>query len=192
VTSSVDRKVFSVPPDASQSETASDRFRLRADEETLLRRLRELEPARNANISAPLTRAAQYADRIAIGVGSWRFVFLQTIFLCAWLALNVMGWIAGWDPYPFILLNLILSIQAAYTAPILMMSQNRQASIDRSHAISDYEVNLQAALEIKLLQQKIDELTTLEFPALRATLARIESGHDAEMDYSDCQNGSAI
>jgi uncharacterized membrane protein len=187
-----------VPPDASQSETAketaSDRFRLRADEEILLRRLRELEPARNASISAPLTRAAQYADRIAMGVGSWRFVFLQTLFLCAWLALNVLGWIAGWDPYPFILLNLVLSVQAAYTAPILMMSQNRQAWIDRCHAVSNYEVNLQAALEIKLLQEKIDELATREFPALRATLERIESGHDAKMDYSDSQsqNGSAI
>jgi uncharacterized membrane protein len=130
--------------------------RMSLEEEVLLARLRELDPARQAG--APLSRsvAERIADRLAAEVGSWRFLVLQSIFLAAWLILNVVGWISAWDPYPFILLNLLLSFQAAYTAPVIMMSQNSQAAIDRYHAVNEYEINLKAALEIKLLQQKLD------------------------------------
>ena len=72
------------------------------------------------------------------------------------MTINVVGYVKAWDPYPFILLNLVLSCQAAYTAPIIMMSQNRQSDIDRSAAQHDYNVNLKSEMEIELLHQKID------------------------------------
>jgi uncharacterized membrane protein len=96
---------------------------------------------------------------------------IQTIVFSAWIIANIVGWTAVWDPYPFILLNLVLSVQAAYTAPIIMMSQNRQADIDRRRAISDSEINLQAALEIKSLHEKVDTLM-LEVEQLRKEHAR--------------------
>ncbi len=75
-----------------------------------------------------------------------------------WIILNVIVWIKHWDPYPFILLNLMLSFQAAYTAPIIMMSQNRQSLVDRQSAEHDYQVNVKAELEIELLHDKIERL----------------------------------
>src|SRR5713101_7684290 len=78
-----------------------------------------------------LTLGQHVADVIAATVGSWRFIIIQSILLAAWLILNVVGWINHWDPYPFILLNLALSFQAAYSAPIIMMSQNRASARDR-------------------------------------------------------------
>jgi uncharacterized membrane protein len=83
---------------------------------------------------------------------------------------NVTAFIQRWDPYPFILLNLALSFQAAYTAPIIMMSQNRQAAIDRDAAQHDYEVNLKAELEIELLHQKLDLLRETERATVIATI----------------------
>ena len=76
----------------------------------------------------------------------------------------------GWDPYPFILFNLALSFQAAYAAPIIMMSQNRQQDIDRRHAENDFKVNVKAELEIELLHQKIDQLRETEVVALAAAV----------------------
>ena len=78
-----------------------------------------------------------------------------------------------WDPYHFLLLNSVLSFQAAYTAPIIMMSQNRQAVLDRHRALSDYEINLQAALEIKSLQEKFNAIRENEIPDLKQLLSRI-------------------
>ena len=76
-------------------------------------------------------------------MGSWPFIIVQSIILAIWISLNVIGYMNHWDPYPFILLNLALSFQAAYAAPIIMMSQNRQAAKDRLMAEQDYEINLQ-------------------------------------------------
>jgi uncharacterized membrane protein len=98
------------------------------------------------------------SDRIAAIVGSWRFILIQSALLITWLVLNVVGWVAHWDPYPFILLNLVLSFQAAFTAPVLMMAQNRQSAIDRQKAQLDYDVNLRAELDIEALHEKIDLL----------------------------------
>lgn len=98
------------------------------------------------------------ADKVADIVGSWRFIITQSVILCAWIVLNLVAWTQHWDPYPFILLNLVLSFQAAFTAPILMMSQNRQADIDRHKAQLDYDVNLKAELDIEGLHEKIDLL----------------------------------
>lgn len=96
-----------------------------------------------------LTAGQRAADWIADLVGSWRFIIIQTVLLTFWMMVNVLAWIEAWDPYPFILLNLFLSMQAAYTAPMLMMSQNRQAQLDRLRAEHDYQINLKAEDEIR-------------------------------------------
>ena len=88
------------------------------------------------------------ADRLASVIGSWRFIIIQSAMLALWAALNVVGWIGRWDPYPFILMNLVLSLQAAFAGPVIMMSQNRQAARDRLEAHVDYEVNTRAEEEI--------------------------------------------
>lgn len=95
-------------------------------------------------------------------MGSWRFIILQSGVLTLWIILNVVAAVSHWDPYPFILLNLALSFQAAYAAPIIMMSQNRQADIDREEAKHDFEVNLKAELEIELLHDKMNLLREFE------------------------------
>lgn len=95
------------------------------------------------------------ADAVAGGMGSWAFIILQTIFVAIWMLLNVVGFMYQWDPYPFILLNLVFSTQAAYAAPIIMMSQNRAADRDRAQAHIDYETNLRAKEEIEELQQSL-------------------------------------
>lgn len=106
----------------------------------------------------PRTYGEYLADRIAAIVGSWKFIIVQSLLLGLWLVLNIVGFVAHWDPYPFILLNLCLSFQAAFTAPILMMAQNRQAAIDRHKAQLDYDVNLRAELDIEALHEKMDLL----------------------------------
>ena len=98
------------------------------------------------------------ADTVASNMGSWRFIIIQSGILLIWIVLNVTAYVQQWDPYPFILLNLALSFQAAYAAPFIMMSQNRQQDIDRKAAETDYQINVKAELEIELLHQKIDKL----------------------------------
>lgn len=125
------------------------------DEFRLLQRLRDRHPAQHPP-APPRSYGDKMADRIAEIMGSWRFIIIQSLFLLAWIALNVVAFTQHWDPYPFILLNLMLSFQAAYAAPIIMMSQNRQSSIDRQEAKHDHEVNLKAELEIELLHDKMN------------------------------------
>ena len=110
--------------------------------------------------SAALTRSDRIADAVANGMGSWRFIILQSIFVIIWMVMNVVGFIAHWDVYPFILLNLIFSTQAAYAAPIIMMSQNRQSQRDRIQAQEDYQTNIDAKKEIEALQIQIKNLET--------------------------------
>src|SRR5205085_10372860 len=116
------------------------------------------------------TIGARVSDAVARTVGSWRFIIIQSIILAIWIALNVIGFIKHWDPYPFILLNLVLSFQAAYTAPIIMMSQNRQAAIDRDAQQHDYDINCKAELEIELLHQKVDLLREKQIAQLTETI----------------------
>lgn len=107
----------------------------------------------------PLTYGQRLADKIALFGGSWTFILSFLAFIIFWMFLNV--WLLlnkGFDPYPFILLNLILSCLAAIQAPIIMMSQNRQAQKDRQHAENDYQINLKAELEIKLMSEKLNHL----------------------------------
>ena len=95
------------------------------------------------------------ADKVANGMGSWAFIIWQSIIVVMWMILNVVGFIQHWDVYPFILLNLIFSTQAAYAAPIIMMSQNRQNQRDREQAQHDYQTNIDAKKEIEALQLQL-------------------------------------
>lgn len=105
------------------------------------------------------TFGEKLADKIAIFGGSWRFLIIFALFLVIWIAINslVLFW-KPVDPYPFILLNLLLSCLAAMQAPIIMMSQNRQEAKDRLRAKHDYQVNLKAELEIRQIHEKLDHL----------------------------------
>ena len=99
------------------------------------------------------------ADKVASFGGSWKFIIIFFCFLIAWMIIN-FWWLhnKGFDPYPFILLNLLLSCIAAIQAPVIMMSQNRQEAKDRNRAEHDYKVNLKAEVEIRLLHEKVDHM----------------------------------
>ena len=112
------------------------------------------------------------ADWVAKSMGSWRFIVLQTIFVITWMALNVIGIIYKWDPYPFILLNLLFSTQAAYAAPIIMMAQNRDVERDRIHAEQDYETNRKAEEEIEELQQRLGRIENEKLDKILALLEK--------------------
>lgn len=98
------------------------------------------------------------ADAVANGMGSWKFIILQTVLVVLWMFLNIIGYAYHWDVYPFILLNLLFSTQAAYAAPIIMMAQNRQNERDREHAEADYQTNIDAKLEIEALTLKLNSI----------------------------------
>lgn len=104
-----------------------------------------------------LTLGEQCADFITAFAGSWLFLFLFFFFLFLWMLLNIYA-LFSWDPYPFILLNLILSTLAAVQAPIILMSQNRSAQRDRLHAKYDYDVNRKAEREIQHVQKDLEEI----------------------------------
>ena len=91
-------------------------------------------------------------------MGSWTFIIVQTIMVVLWMGLNIIGFTYHWDVYPFILLNLLFSTQAAYAAPIIMMAQNRQNERDRIQAHDDYQTNIDAKLEIEALALKLNKL----------------------------------
>jgi uncharacterized membrane protein len=140
--------------------------KLHGAEEVLLNELRVLRRGlrgRRAPAAATdITLGQRIADAVAAGMGSWTFIIIQSILLIIWIVLNLVAYVEHWDPYPFILLNLALSFQAAYAAPFIMMSQNRQQDIDRKQAENDYQINIKAELEIELLHQKIDQLRETE------------------------------
>jgi uncharacterized membrane protein len=99
----------------------------------------------------------RFADVVASTIGSWRFIIIQTSILIFWIFANVTGFLGvRWDEQPFILLNLMLSFQAAYTGPVVMMSQNRQSEVDRRHAEEDFRINKLAEKEIELIQSQLD------------------------------------
>ena len=109
------------------------------------------------------TLGERLADRVAVFGGSWAFIGLFIGVLLAWCAINTLLLTrdAAFDPYPYIFLNLMLSMLAALQAPIIMMSQNRQAKKDRLNALNDYEVNLKAELDIMALHDKLDDLRVM-------------------------------
>ena len=108
--------------------------------------------------AAKLTAGQRVADAVAATMGSWSFIITQSVILTLWIALNVVAWIEHWDPYPFILLNLALSFQAAYAAPFIMISQNRQAERDRHQADEDFKTNVEAKRRIEDLQKRLAEI----------------------------------
>ena len=97
------------------------------------------------------TRSEQLADRVTAVFGSWKFIIVQTMIVVLWIGLNLFAAVHHWDPYPFILLNLVFSTQAAYAAPLILLSQNRQADTDRIRAEHDYLVNQTALKYLKVL-----------------------------------------
>ncbi len=125
---------------------------------------------KNANQVATerLSRGERVADATARTIGSWRFIGAQSVILIIWILLNGLGWLNSWDPYPFILLNLLLSFQAAYSAPVIMMSQNRQAAKDRLTSDLDYHVNLKSEIEVAEIHERLNELTGQQWQALLA------------------------
>lgn len=131
-----------------------------------LRQLRRTHRGTHKKPALPLTPGQKIADSVAATMGSWRFIIFQSLLLAVWIALNITAYVQRWDPYPFILLNLALSFQAAYAAPFIMMSQNRQQEIDRQTAQNDYQVNIKAELEIELLHHKIDHLLETQITTL--------------------------
>lgn len=139
----------------------------------LLLQLRKHDLTQNP-LKRKATTGERLADRVAATVGSWRFIIIQSILLALWITLNLIAWVQHWDPYPFILLNLALSFQAAYSAPIIMMSQNRQSDLDRADMRQDCEVNLKAEIEIELLHDKLNLLRDRYIPEILAQLQRIE------------------
>jgi uncharacterized membrane protein len=155
-----------------------------------LRKLRREKPARVVP-KHPLTRGASIADWVAKTVGSWHFIIIQSIILGIWIILNGLAFIRHWDPYPFILLNLVLSFQAAYAAPIIMMSQNRLSEIDRKHAEHDYRINVKAELEIELLHNKIDALREQEILKLINIIQRLSAHLAPELVATIAAEGSA-
>lgn len=118
------------------------------------------------DVESRLSIGQRVADVVAATIGSWPFIIIQSFLLAGWVTLNVIAWMRHWDPYPFILLNLALSFQAAYAGPFILMSQNRQQDIDRRKAETDYQVNVKAELEIELLHQKIDAMKEQELADL--------------------------
>jgi uncharacterized membrane protein len=108
--------------------------------------------------SDSLSFAQRLADQVANGMGSWRFIIIQTVLVIVWMSFNFVAFIYHWDPYPFILLNLLFSTQAAYAAPIIMMAQNRQSERDRAQAQADYETNIAAKEEIEALQKQLNSI----------------------------------
>ena len=128
------------------------------ENDALLRRM----ASRNVNEveEEQMTIGQRIADKVADTIGSWPFIITQTIILITWITLNVTLKVSErWDIYPFILLNLALSFQAAYSGPVIMMSQNRQSAKDRLAAEIDHDVNTKAELEVSNLMRHIDELS---------------------------------
>lgn len=129
------------------------------EEKLLTDKLKELED-QNPNFQARI------ADKVAAFGGSWRFIISFTFFMLLWIAVNIFLLHHPFDPYPFILLNLLLSTIAALQAPVIMMSQNRKEEKDRQRAISDYMINLKSEIEVRNLHNKLDLLITEQMKTL--------------------------
>jgi uncharacterized membrane protein len=124
------------------------------------------------------TFGERIADKASAGIGSWRFLIVQTILVMAWVVLNIVGFIKHWDPYPFILLNLLFSVQAAYTGPVLLLAGNRQAQKDRltlEHAAHEADKADRQNVEILRAIQKNTELTERNTEMTLTILRHVES-----------------
>jgi uncharacterized membrane protein len=120
------------------------------------------EKAQSERLQVPAlpepTFGQKLADKMAAKVGSWAFLIGQTTVLTAWVGCNLAPGMPHWDESPFILLNLVFSFASAYTAPVVLMSQNRQSDEDRAQSMQNHQINLQTAQNLELLQQKLDDV----------------------------------
>jgi uncharacterized membrane protein len=157
---------------------------LLAELRTVRRKIRETHSVAVPDATR-LTTGQRIADKVAATMGSWRFIIIQSALLFLWVVLNVTAYIEHWDPYPFILLNLALSFQAAYAAPFIMMSQNRQQDIDRMAAENDYKINIKAELEIELLHEKLDKLREQEVVYLTQAVRELTELLKESMDAAN-------
>jgi uncharacterized membrane protein len=129
------------------------------------------------------------AEHVANMVGSWKFIIIQSTVIVLWCILNVTVWIEHWDPYPFIFLNLVFSLASAYTAPLIMMSQNRQDEIDRIEARNDYVVNQKVEQEIHVVMNHLEA----QNEALKRIYEELGSITDRMRSQAMCnENASAI
>jgi uncharacterized membrane protein len=152
----------------------SDYANIPARERRVIERIaRKVAVSRNTNSEhdKALTFGERLADRVASFGGSWTFMIIFAGVLLFWVALNSLMLARAFDPYPYILLNLFLSMLASIQAPIIMMSQNRQAAKDRLDAAHDYEVNLKAEIEIMALHEKLDEMRSKDLAELLRRIA---------------------
>jgi uncharacterized membrane protein len=125
------------------------------------------------------TLGQKIADKVATGMGSWRFIIIQTTILALWAILNsVAWWVWKWDSYPFIAMNLLLSCQAAYAAPVIMMSQNRQSEKDRLTAQNDYQTDMKGEIEVRNIMEHLDHQDTLIFQIIK----RLEAQHEEMLE----------
>src|ERR1700743_1493161 len=123
---------------------------------------------------ASSTFGQRLADSVANGMGSWRFIIIQSVIVILWMGLNVIAFVHHWDVYPFILLNLLFSTQAAYAAPIIMMAQNRQSQRDRAQADEDFRTNVEAKKEIEELQLRLNAIEIDKLDKILALLEKME------------------
>ena len=137
---------------------ATEIARLNAMERHIIDRFIHRQRVARDITATPMRFGDRLADRVAAFGGSWAFILIAVAAISVWMLINVMLNKDAFDPYPYILLNLVLSCMAALQAPIIMMSQNRQASHDRMDAQHDYEVNTKAEMEIVALHAKLDEI----------------------------------
>lgn len=113
------------------------------------------------------------ADKVTNIMGSWKFIIIQTVIVIVWIGINLLAYFSHLDPYPFILLNLLFSVQSAYAAPIIMMAQNRQSARDRIQAHEDYKTNIEAKKEIEELQIGLTRIETDKLDKIIAMLQNI-------------------
>jgi uncharacterized membrane protein len=123
------------------------------------------------------------ADRVAATIGSWKFIIIQSTLLLVWVLLNLSAWVNHWDPYPFILMNLVLSLQAAYAGPIIMMSQNRMAEHDRLVASDDYATDFQAESEVRLIMAHLERQDAM-LSEIRDRIRDLEAPHSPPVPRS--------
>ncbi|MEQ1523941.1 MAG: DUF1003 domain-containing protein [Aestuariivirga sp.] len=143
--------------------------KMTAHERNVIERVaKRVAVSRNINVEheKSYTFGERLADRVASFGGSWTFLILFSAVIIGWVVLNTVMLAGGFDPYPYILLNLFLSMLASIQAPVIMMSQNRQAAKDRLSAAHDYEVNLKAEIEIMALHEKLDEIRAKDLTEL--------------------------
>jgi uncharacterized membrane protein len=142
-------------------------------------------PVANVNdlLTGHSTPGQRLADRVVAILGSWAFISIQSVILAGWVVLNIVAWAQHWDPYPFILMNLFLSLQAAYTAPVLLMSQNRAAARDRLEAHNDYLTDVKSEVEVRAILDHLaaqDQALISMHTLLERVTAQLDMRKDAQ------------